>query len=329
MNASARIPAAASRSPRKSTFSASGPARVALGALVALATLALAPARGRANPVLGFIEEFPGVSTSSWSGGTPFSNPGAGGYLGPGDGFLMLENSSPAALGTRSFGAEYTGNWTAAGVTQIRVWLNDVGADDPLDMHLAIGNGNLNFWEYNIGFSPPLHRWGEYVVDLTTAANWTRIFGSGTFPAALLNVDRIHIRHDPPPPAMIPNQPDAIAADVGIDHLLLTNGLVGVDDGVDARVAHPVELAPPYPNPARGPVSFVLRAPDAGPIHIEIMDVTGRAVRVVDLAASGSGPRTWLWDGRDDQGRRTAAGYYRVRATGPSGGMSRPLVRID
>jgi hypothetical protein len=324
VNASVRTAAVASRSTLKSKLSV----RLGRAALAALAALTLAPGRSPANPVLGFIEEFPGVSTSTWSGGTPFSNPGAGGYLGPGDGFLMLENSSPAALGTRSFGAEYTGNWSAAGVTQIRVWLNDVGAADPLDIHLAIGNGNLNFWEYNIGFSPPLHRWGEYVVDLTTAANWTRIFGSGTFPGALLNVDRVHIRHDPPPPAMIPNQPDPIAADVGIDHLLLTNGLVGVD-GNDPRVTHPVELAPPYPNPSRGPVSFAVRAPDAGPIRIEIQDVTGRFVRRVELAAAGTAPRTWLWDGRDDAGRRTAAGYYRVRATGASGGMTQPLVRVN
>src|SRR5207249_7178755 len=66
-----------------------------------LATLALAPARGRANPVLGFIEEFPGVSTSSWSGGTPFSNPGAGGYLGPGDGFLMRSEEHTSELQSR------------------------------------------------------------------------------------------------------------------------------------------------------------------------------------------------------------------------------------
>jgi flagellar hook capping protein FlgD len=325
VNACARIDAAASRRRRISTLSVAG---LFFAAFAAVAALALAPARGFADPVLGFIEEFPGVSTSTWSGGTPFSNPGAGGYLGPSDGFLQLENQTPFALGTRSFGEEYQGNWTTAGVTQVRVWLNDVGADDPLDMHFALGNGNLNFWESNFGFSPPLHHWGEFVVDLTNAGNWTRILGSGTFPAALATVDRVHIRHDPPPPAMIPNQPDPIAADVGIDHLLLTNGLVGVD-GNDARVVHPVELALPYPNPSRGPVSFAVRAPDAGAIRIEIVDVTGRIVRVVDLAAAGTAPRTWLWDGRDDQGRRTAAGYYRVRATGPSGGMSQPLVRVN
>jgi hypothetical protein len=278
--------------------------------------------------VLGFIDEFAGVSTASWSGGTPFSNPGAGGYLGPADGYLLLENSAPNQFGTRATGAEYAGDWTAAGITQIRVWLNDVNAEDAIEMHLAIGDGTFNFWQYNVGFLPPLHAWGEYVVDLSSGANWTQIRGSGTFESALTAVDRVHIRHDPPPFAMIPNPPELVTADAGIDHVLLTNGLVGVEPFASAA-SRPVELAPPYPNPARGPVSLTVRVANGGAIRIEIVDLSGRSVRLVELADAGSGPRTWLWDGRDEAGRKVPAGYYRVRASGASGGMSQPIVRVN
>jgi flagellar hook capping protein FlgD len=327
VNYCARILALVSRFQTRFTRFVPSPLAIVIAALSAAV---LAPATACANPVLGFIEEFPGTSVGSFSGGTPFSNPGTGGYLGPADGFLLLENTAPAALGSRGTGLEYAGNWTAAGITQIRVWLNDVGADDPLDIHLSIGNGTAgtaNFWQYDVGFSPPLHAWGEYVMDLS-GTNWTRILGSGTFSSALTNVDRVHLRHDPPPFAMIPNQPDAIAGDVGIDHLLLTNGLVGVEP-FSSTAAHPVELAPPYPNPSRGPVTLALRAAEAGPVRIEILDVTGRSVRSTELAGAGSGPRTWLWDGLDDAGRKVVAGYYRVRATGTGGGTSRSLVRIN
>lgn len=299
-----------------------------LAALAALAAIAAVPGGALANPVLGFVEEFADGSTASWSGGTPFSNPGAGGVLGPADGYLLLENFAPRQFGTRATGAEYVGDWTAAGITQIRVWLNDVNADDAIEMHLSIGDGTFNFWQYNVGFLPPLHAWGEYVVDLSSGADWTRIRGSGTFASALTAVDRVHIRHDPPPFAMIADPPDAIAADAGIDHLLLTNGLVAVEPFAPAP-AHPVELAPPYPNPARGPVSLAVRAANGGPIRIEIVDVSGRSVRRVELADLGEAPRTWLWDGRDDRGRQVPAGYYRVRASGAAGGMSRPIVRVD
>ena len=325
MNARARTTAVASRSVL-STRLVSIRRFAALVAVAAVA-VALGPAFALAAPALGFIEEFPGTSTGSWSGGTPFSNPGADGYLGPADGYLLLENSAPGPLGSRGDGSEYAGDWVTAGITQIRVWLNDVGADDALEMHLSIGNAGLNFWQHNVAFLPPLHAWGEFLVDLTSSANWTRIRGSGTLAAALATVDRVHIRHDPPPYSMIPSPPDFIAADVGIDHFLLTNGLVAVAP-FDPAVLHPVELAPPYPNPSRGPVSFAVRAADAGPIRIEIVDVSGRSVRRVELPDAGSAPRTWLWDGTDDRGRRVAAGYYRVGAAGASGGMSRPLARV-
>jgi len=301
--------------------------------LLALVALAIDAGHAPAAPVVGFIEEFPGTSTSSWSGGTLFSNPGSGGFLGASDGYLLLEAGLPANFGAASSGLEYQGNWTAAGITQVRVWINDVGADDPLEMHFSVGNGNRaspdsNFWQYDVGFLPPLHAWGEYVVDLTSGANWTQLLGTGTFATALTVVDRVHLRHDLAPYQRIPIPPDPIAADAGIDHLLLTTGLVGVEP-LPPFVTHPVELAPPYPNPSRGPVSVVVRAADAGPIEIQIVDAAGRSVRRAALAEAGSGPRTWLWDGQDDRGRPVPAGYYRVRAFGASGGMSRPIVRVD
>ena len=291
--------------------------------LLALATTTAA----FANPVLGFRESFPGTSTSSWGGGTLFTNPGTGGLFGAGDGYLQLESESPSNFGSTSFGPEYTGDWTAAGITQIRLWLNDVGGDDQLEIHVSIGNGTTNFWQYNVGFLPPLNTWEEFVVDLTSA-NWTQTRGPGTFANALTNVDRLHIRHDLAPYLPIPTPPDPVAGDVGIDQILLTNGLVGVEPG--ASVARgPVQLAPPYPNPSRGPVTLLIEPGAPGPVTLQIVDVAGRSVRRVTLGEAGTGPRTLFWDGRDDRGERVPAGVYRVRAYGPSGGTSRALVRID
>lgn len=300
-------------------------------ALAALAALALGAGPAAAAPVVGFIEEFAGTSTGSWSGGTNFSNPGAGGYLGAGDGFLLLDQSFASQFASSARGVDYVGNWTAAGITRIQVWMNDVGDDDALEMHLHIGRGdqseNANFWMYTVGFLPPHNAWGLYTVDLTSDAQWMLHQGSGTFADALTDVDRVLIRHDLAPYLPHPSMPDPIAADVGIDHILLTNGLVDVAPPATAAV-HPVELAPPYPNPSQGPVSIAMRAADAGPIQIQIVDVAGRRVRTAQVANGAGGPLTWLWDGRDDAGRRVPAGHYRVRAFGASGGTSRPLTRI-
>lgn len=299
--------------------------RLAALACTLAATLALAAASAAA-PTLGFLETFPGTSVSSWGGGAVFSNPGSGGTGGTPDGYLLFStpNGLKHNLGVNSFGLEYNGNWVAAGITQVRLWLNDVGADDPLEMHFAIGNG-LNFWHYDVQFLPPLHQWAEFVVDLSSSANWTQIIGTGTFSAALQAVDRVHVRHDHAPYTQIP---DALDGDVGLDHVLLTNGNVGVASG-GSPVPRALVLAAPAPNPSRGDVTFSLEVFEAGPVTLEVLDAAGRRVRHVELASEGPGTLRWTWDGLDGRGHLTPAGIYRVRAIGRSGGMSRGLVRID
>jgi len=299
-------------------------------ALLPLLILALSSSAGLTDPVLGFRETFPAISsTGSWGGGTLVSNPGTGGFGGPGDGYLLLESSVSTNFGTVSFGSEYAGSWSAAGVTQVRVWLNDVGADEAFEVHFSIGNFH-NFWQYNVGFAPPLNQWAEFVVDLSSPVNWTKIRNAppgGTFATAIDSVDRIHFRHDMTP-YVLNGAPDPISGDLGIDQVLLTNGLVGVEPFAPLAV-RPIELATPYPNPSRGPVTLAVRVAEPGPVTLQIVDVAGRSVRRVELADAGAGPRTWMWDGRDDRGQRAPAGVYRARAFGASGGTSRPLVRVD
>lgn len=298
--------------------------------LFSFLTLAIAFESGWTAPTPGMIDHFPGPSVGNWlSGGSSLSNPGTGGVLGAGDGFLIISTlPGPSILGTVNT-SDYLGNWTAAGITAVRFWLNDVGTDEPLEMHFAIGKaagGSGNFWQYNTGFIPPLHAWSQFTVDLTSASSFTQIINTpgGTYAAALADVDRIVIRHDLAP---YEHHPDVIAADVGLDELLLDNSTTGV--GLpSAGARRPIQLAAPYPNPSSGPMAFAIESFDAEPIRLEIVDVTGRMIRHATLAASAAGSRIWTWDGLGDAGERVSAGYYRVRAFGPSGGTSRPFVRL-
>jgi hypothetical protein len=238
---------------------------------------------------------------------------------------MRLENAFAGHFGAFSDGPEYTGNWTTAGITQIRVWMNDVDNQDNFQIHLALGSGT-NFWERNTAIIPPHNQWAEFTIPLDGPTGWTRIIGTGTFPQALATVSKIHFRHDLAPYTQVP---DDATGELGIDHILLTNGTVGVGDGPAAPIARGIQLAAPYPNPARGPVTFAFTQFSSAPASIEILDVTGRRVRAVQLGEAGPGPRTWMWDGLDDAGRRVAPGAYHVRVFGPDGGESRPLVRID
>ncbi len=194
-----------SRSPRVSALS-----------LLLLAALSL-PAWG--GPSLGFREDWPGTSDQGWTGGAEVVNPGSGGVDGAADGFLMVSTPIVSHLGTVSTGAEYAGDWIATGIEVVLLWLNDVGNAQPLEIHFSIGN-QFNLWQYNVGFHPPLDEWQEFMVDLTSAGNFTQIIGTASFSSALQNVDRIHIRHDLAP---FVQTPDAIQGDFGLDRLTLTN----------------------------------------------------------------------------------------------------------
>ena len=188
--------------------------RVAL--LVGLALVARAGI-GAADPTLGFVEEWSDTSLAGWTGGATYSNPGTGGYLGVGDGFLRMATPTPGRLAGFSTASAYQGNWQAAGINTIEVWLNDVDADDPLEMHVMIVSGP-DLWNSTQGFQPPEHAWGRFEVDLLSPAGFTHVTGTRTFDQAMQSVDRLQIRHDTPPflqPA------DVIQADVGIDHVRL------------------------------------------------------------------------------------------------------------
>ena len=298
-----------------------------LGVFLVLALSALTALRTQAAPAIGFIERWsvPG-SLSTWTSQALDTNPGTGGAEGAGDGYLRIARTLAGPLGAYSPGTEYAGNWLAANVNRIRLSLNDVDANQALEIHVCIGNAG-NFWQYKTGFSPPENAWAQFTVDLTDSTQFSHIItldGLG-FAAALQNADRVLVRHDVAPYSQVP---DNLLGEFGLDNFELTNSLLGVGAPAGRATGRPVELAAPYPNPARGAVACAFETFDAGAVRVTVLDVAGRLVRSETLAAAQPGRRTWVWNGLDDAGRAAPAGSYRIRMTGPNGGTSRPFVRI-
>jgi hypothetical protein len=88
----------------------------------------------------------------------------------------------------------------------------------------------------------------------------------------------------------------------------------------------PLRLAPPRPNPARGPVELTVSGGE-GPCRIEVLDVAGRLVRALD---GGAGPVTRVrWDGAAADGARAAPGIYLVRATRGTERAVRRIVVVE
>lgn len=165
--------------------------------------------------VPGYTEDFSSGLGSFFSGSTTVHEP-SGGVGGASDGYVSVSRPFPANLGIATAGAEFTGDLVADGVTGFSFWLNDLAADDPLQIHVGLGDDFGNFWLHAMGFSPPASGWVQYSVDFSTPADWVQIRGSGTFQQALQISNRLLFRHDLPP---FVSNPDPLEGDFGIDRV--------------------------------------------------------------------------------------------------------------
>jgi hypothetical protein len=82
---------------------------------------------------------------------------------------------------------------------------------------------------------------------------------------------------------------------------------------VPPMAAEDFQLAPPAPNPARDGTLLRVRLAAASTVRLEIVDATGRAVRVLfDGTWLEAGHHAVRWDGRDASGRAVSTGLYFV-----------------
>jgi hypothetical protein len=124
---------------------------------------------------------------------------------------------------------------------------------------------------------------------------------------ALVVNDTLHIVYEADQIAgfSIPNHQQSSVTNNPIIYLRLAAGNLDVTEPLVARPAE-LELAA-APNPFRNCVAFSLSG--TGPVHVTILDATGRTVRML---ASGSNPM--VWDGRNAQDRQVPAGVYFYKA---------------
>jgi hypothetical protein len=64
------------------------------------------------------------------------------------------------------------------------------------------------------------------------------------------------------------------------------------------------------PNPSRGRLSISYQLPAGGQVKLGIYDITGRLVKILVNQNQPAGKYQLQWDGRNDQGQKTANGVY-------------------
>lgn len=82
------------------------------------------------------------------------------------------------------------------------------------------------------------------------------------------------------------------------------------------------------PNPIRATARFVFGLPAAAPVTLELLDVSGRRVRVLAEGVAGPGLHRPEWDGRDAMGAWAPSGVYLARLRAGSRTITRQVLVV-
>jgi hypothetical protein len=102
-----------------------------------------------------------------------------------------------------------------------------------------------------------------------------------------------------------PLDPDGSPPDIGPYYFNQTLGLEEPGPGVLRFAA--------FPNPAAGPATLSFRVERPATVTLTLHDLRGRRIVTLRDETLAAGSHTEVWNGRDESGRRVAAGAYFAR----------------
>jgi hypothetical protein len=116
-----------------------------------------------------------------------------------------------------------------------------------------------------------------------------------------------------------------VSDETGVDYAFV-QGELGAT-GTPLAGIEPSDLRA-FPNPFLTSTSLAFTVRETGPVRLGIYDVAGRPVRTDWRVDWAPGRHTLAWDGRDDGGRRVAAGVYWARLEGAGSVQTIRLVHL-
>ena len=113
-----------------------------------------------------------------------------------------------------------------------------------------------------------------------------------------------------------------------MEHRARVAGSTGISFPVDPPLPPVPTLHSNYPNPFNPSTTISYALPATAWITLEVADVLGRRVRVLQTGFAEAGVHSIVWDGKDDRGGVVAGGVYLCRLiVGPSA-LTRPMLLV-
>ena len=169
---------------------------------------------------LGQLDDFQDGTLQDWTGGATMENMADGGPGGVADRFLRVQSFGGFGGGSRlaTFnGTQWSGDYLAAGVTAIDVWLKNLGQTD-LQMRVVLFDldGGDNRWTSTVAHTLVVGSgWQRLTFSLEENA-LTNVQGTTDYAQLMTDVDRMMFRHQ----AGVPDaNGDSIIAEAGIDNV--------------------------------------------------------------------------------------------------------------
>jgi hypothetical protein len=291
---------------------------VACFMIVASPVFAIAP---------GQVDDFENGTEMDWAEGffspNPPGNIPTGGPAGNGDAYIQnVSTGQFSTAGGRMVmfnQIQWAGNYVSAGVASIRMQVANFGAT-PLTIRIAIQGGSTRYGSTN-GFALPADGvWREATFNLN-ADGMSLIAGVASLNTVLSNVSTLRIMSRASGPGW---EGDTIAGTLGVDNITAT-APSAVGEGGRSIVTALANA----PNPFTRVTTIRYRLAEASPVSIEIFDLAGRAVRVLESSAEKpAGDYEATWDGAGDRGAPAHAGIYFYRVTANGAVHTRKMVLI-
>jgi hypothetical protein len=271
---------------------------------------------------LGQTDDFQNGTLDSWSSGnnnpTPPVNTSTGGPAGSGDRYMHATSSGGSGAGSKlvvSNFSQWTGNYTAAGIGNIRMTLKNEGTS-ALQMRIALLSNSSSCASTNAISVPVGSGWIN--VNFPVSSSLLTLLSGSSVAAILSNVTELRMMHAASPAT----QGSSIAAQLGIDNITATASVTSIDasPAVSPQV---ISLSQNYPNPFNPSTRIPYMLSSAGAVRLAVYNLLGQQAAILVNGMQSAGAHEAAFDAS-----AFPSGTYFYRLETAAGVLVRKLVIV-